>query len=129
MIYLASPYSHQTASVRRQRYSEVFDLTGAMLRQGHNVFSPIAYSHPLAEKFELPQGWEWWLKLDYEFLRMCDTLLVYQLFGWEESKGVVDEINFATERNIKTLSISEYNARRVINDNTEISALWKELVR
>lgn len=129
MIYIASPYSHQSTTVREERYQDAFDLAGVMLRQGYNAFSPIAYSHPLAEKFELPKGWEWWLKLDYEFLRKCDTLLVYQLFEWEESRGVTDEINFAAERNIKILSISEDNARRVIDDNIEISTLWKEFVR
>lgn len=54
MIYLASPYSHADPAVQRHRYKEAQRATAEMMIEGRVVFSPIAHSHPIAERFDLP---------------------------------------------------------------------------
>lgn len=98
MIYLASPYSHPDPAVRRWRYDKVCALTADLLQAGRHVFSPIVYSHSLAERFSLPGSWDFWQRVDLEFIDRCDEVLVYQLPGWEESVGVQAEIAYAKEQ-------------------------------
>ena len=59
MIYLASPYSHPDATVREARFQAACRATASLIRAGHEVFSPIAHSHPLAA-FGLPTDWSFW---------------------------------------------------------------------
>jgi nucleoside 2-deoxyribosyltransferase len=96
MIYLASPYSHPDSYVRERRFREACRASAALLRAGISVFSPIAHSHPVAH-FGLPIGWEFWERVDREFLSRCDVLAVLMLPGWRESVGVQAEIRLARE--------------------------------
>ena len=94
MIYLASPYSHPDAAVREQRFREACRATAVLLRAGHAVFSPIAYSHVLVEH-GLPSDWAFWERHDQELLARCDEVVVLQLDGWIDSVGVQAEIALA----------------------------------
>ena len=59
---------------------------------------PLVYAGELAQRgFHAPQGWYAW---DLQFLARSDELLVLQLPGWEESKGVLVEIAAAQARSI-----------------------------
>lgn len=62
LIYLASPYSHEDASVRQERYEIVSRVTALLISRGYVVFSPIAYSHPLNERIDIPV--EDWYRFD-----------------------------------------------------------------
>lgn len=58
----------------------------------------MVYSGELAQRgYHPPQGWYAW---DLQFLARADELLVLQLPGWEQSKGVLVEIAAAQARNI-----------------------------
>lgn len=100
IIYLAVPYYHIDPDVRRSRYEHVNKVTAYLLRAGNIVFSPITYSHVLGEYHNLPDGHEFWMNLDVEFLRRSDILIVLCLNGWRESRGVTQEIKIATEMDI-----------------------------
>lgn len=98
MIYLAAPYSHPDEDIRIARYNEISSMTvKIMMEDGDHVFSPITYAHPLAVKFGLSGGWDFWQSFDMEFIRRCDAVAVYMLKGWRESVGVNAEIQFAKE--------------------------------
>ncbi len=94
MIYLASPYSNPDPAIREQRFRAACRAAAALLRVGHAVFSPIAYSHALVEH-GLPGGWSFWEHHDRELLARCDEVIVLQLDGWIESVGVQAEIALA----------------------------------
>jgi nucleoside 2-deoxyribosyltransferase len=96
LIYLASPYSHADFRVRQRRFEEACRAAAALLRAGVSVFSPIAHSHPIA-RFGVPTSWDYWSRLDREYLARCDVLAVLTLIGWRESVGVQAEIAFARE--------------------------------
>lgn len=94
MIYLASPYSHSEPAVQEARFREACRAAAAMMRAGELVFSPIAYTHPIAA-FGLPGDWAYWERFDREMLKICTEVRVLQLDGWMQSKGASAEVDLA----------------------------------
>ncbi len=97
LIYLASPYSHADASVMQERFETICGVAARLMRDGVHLYSPIAHTHPIAVKGELPRGWEFWEQYDRKLLGACDEIWVCTLDGWRESKGVAAEIKIAEE--------------------------------
>lgn len=95
MIYLASPYSHDNASVRVGRFKAVCRHAARLMSEGQVVFSPIAHTHPLSVYGNLPTDWKFWEKYDTEIIRLCEKVVVLKLKGWEKSVGVQAEIRIA----------------------------------
>lgn len=100
MIYLATPYSHDDPNVRAARFDQACIIAGTLMNSGHLVFSPIAHSHPIALKCELPTTWDYWRRYDYRMLLCSTKLVVAMMDGWQESKGVQAEITIAKEFDI-----------------------------
>ena len=95
LIYLACPYSDPSEEVRLQRVVEADRVAGMLVGHGYAVFSPISYSHRLVKSVPASFG-DGWYEFDLEFLRRSDLVLVLQLPGWEQSRGVAlerDEAN------------------------------------
>lgn len=96
MIYLASPYSHQSEAVMETRYKIVLRLTAQLIfTQGEPVFSPIVYGHHMSREFDLGTDAEFWSMFNTAAQRACSSLYVACIAGWEQSKGVSAEIEFA----------------------------------
>lgn len=109
LIYLASPFAHPSATVREARLEAVRHVCGKMIDEGRIVLSPLVYAGELAQRgFHAPQGWYAW---DLQFLARADELLVLQLPGWEESRGVLVEIAAAQARNISIRLMSLEDAK------------------
>lgn len=105
LIYMASPYSHPQIAVREERFEEACEATAILFQLGRIVFSPIAHTHPLV-KYGLPEGdWEFYEENDLAVLRRCTSLMVLELPGWSESKGVAAEIRAA-----RILSVPEWHS-------------------
>lgn len=96
LYYLASPYSHEDGRVRQQRVEAAVIAMKHLLEKGYWVFGPICHSFCPDSYFE--DGEYDWMPLDLEILRRCDGLIVLMLEGWEKSKGVGMEIEFAVQR-------------------------------
>jgi nucleoside 2-deoxyribosyltransferase len=94
MIYLVSPYSHPDPAVREQRFRAACQAAAALMRAAHLVFSPVAHSHPIA-MCGLPTDWGFWQRQDLRLLAQCDAVVVLQLDGWVESRGVRAELEVA----------------------------------
>lgn len=105
MMYLASPYTHSDVHVREWRFREVCRAAAGLLRAGITVFSPIAHSHPIA-RFGMPTSWEFWSRVDREYLSRCDVLAVLTLPGWRESVGVQAEIQLARELGLPLIYVA-----------------------
>lgn len=102
LLYLASPFSHQNPIVRHQRYVAVCKAAGRYMRAGEIIFSPIAHSFAIEEHFDdgkIEDG-TFWLKQDFPILARCTKLVVLTLDGWEQSKGIAAEIEFAATHGI-----------------------------
>jgi hypothetical protein len=97
LIYLASPYSHPDPLVRLDRFDTVCCVAAKLMRDGMHLYSPIAHTHPIALKGDLPLGWEYWEQYDRKILEACTDLWVVTIDGWKESKGIAAEITIAGE--------------------------------
>lgn len=102
LSYLASPYTHADAEIRRRRYEAACQKAAELMLAGKTIFCPIAHSHPIAE--QMPEGkaidGEFWKRQDQPYIEMCDELIVLMLPGWAKSSGIAHEVMVATERRI-----------------------------
>lgn len=98
--YLACPYSDKLASVRQTRYLQVAEVTAKLLLKDIHVYSPIVHCHDLALRFKLPADFTFWCKYNYAMLAKASSLTLLELDGWETSKGVQAEIQYATNNSI-----------------------------
>ncbi len=94
MIYLASPYSHPDPVVREHRFQAACRAAAALVRAGCVVYSPIAHSHPIAQH-GLPTDWAFWGHQEHQHLERCDAVVVLQIPGWVQSRGVQAEVRLA----------------------------------
>jgi hypothetical protein len=95
MIYLASPYTHADPVIREQRFEAACARAAYLLQVGLHVYSPIAHTHPIAVRHNLPKGFEFWQNFDFDMIERCSTLEVLCIDGWEQSVGVQAELAYA----------------------------------
>lgn len=105
MIYLAGPYSDPSAGVREFRARKLTQLAATLTNEGHMVYSPITMFHEMAKVHQLRTDFEFYQKMNHHILDMCDEIIVYQLPGWDKSRGVQDEIEYGARSFIKTTYI------------------------
>ena len=103
LIYLACPYKHEDPEVMQQRFEAVTKAAVELMAEGYLVFSPITHSHPMASRFNLPGGWDFWKEFDTAFLVTCDELHILKLDGWEDSHGIAQETQMAKEWHMKVV--------------------------
>ena len=95
MIYLASPYTHPDAEVREARCKAAEDYMAYMLSNREWAISPIASTHYLATRHKLPGDHLFWMEYDARLINICDEVRVLGIPGWQESKGVKHELEYA----------------------------------
>ena len=95
LIFLASPYSHESAKVREIRYNDALEITTAILRRGRFIFSPIVFCHHIALQHKLPKDAAYWEAYNEAMLKVCDELYILCINGIDTSKGVHREIILA----------------------------------
>lgn len=100
LVYLATPYSSPDAQVMHDRFMSVNLVAAKLMSQGTHIFSPISHTHPIALAGDLPRGWEFWRTYDEAIMGCCCKMIVLFLPGWQESKGIQEEMTLA-----KTLGI------------------------
>lgn len=102
LVYLASPYSHPNPAKKEERFRLACEAAGTLMKSGQTVFSPIAHSHPIEQHFRdgRAEGHDFWLKQDFAVLAHCSKLVVLAIDGWEKSKGVAAEMEFAAQHGI-----------------------------
>jgi nucleoside 2-deoxyribosyltransferase len=114
MIYLASPYTAKTKELQEEKYQSVLRLCGKLLKERHNVWSPIVHCHTMAVLFDLPTDFVFWKQYNHDFIRRSDAVWIACIDGWEQSKGVADEIEFANLLGIPVSHVIEHEGKVVI---------------
>ena len=94
-IYLATQYT----DVELESFNNANKIAGALMNDGHIVFSPISHTHPIACECEMLKDWSFWKDFDYAFIEWCDELWVCSFGDWKKSKGVCAEIEIANSLN------------------------------
>lgn len=100
MIFISSPYTSINHVKTEINYREAASYAAHLTSLGHIAISPIAYGHNLAAFRSMPLNWEFWKEFCISFLSKCSSIHVLMLDGWQESKGVSAEIEYAEENNI-----------------------------
>jgi len=91
-VYLCSPYTHESAEVRHDRYIAVCRAARALQKRGYPVFSPICHSHGIEIVCDFLEGHEYWMNQDLPLLCGASQVYVLMLDGWEQSRGIAAEI-------------------------------------
>jgi hypothetical protein len=90
--YVGSPYSKYPDGLEAA-FRQVCRITGALIAEGINAYSPIAHTHPVAVHSGMdPLDHSIWLKADAPLMRAACGLIVCKMTGWEESVGLAHEI-------------------------------------
>lgn len=98
-IYLCVPYSSPDPDVRKWRVEQANIKAAELMMQGHLVFSPLSHSHPISFHCKVdPCDHDFWLKQDLWILDICDEMHILCLDGWEKSKGIATEIEYAKSK-------------------------------
>ena len=100
LIYLASSYGHRDPAVMQDRYGLVCQAAADMVAEGQMAISPIAYGHTLLGYREMPGDWTFWESFCISLLAKCERIVVLQMDGWQESRGVQAEIRYAEAHGI-----------------------------
>lgn len=71
------------------------------MQKGYVVFCPIAHSHPVAEAMgSRATDHNFWMVQDLPLLAKASRLVILKLPGWEYSKGIAEESDFARANGI-----------------------------
>lgn len=98
LVYLATPYSKDKRSIHHA-FVDACTFAGNLLKQGIKVYSPIAHCHMIALYGAIdPLDHEIWLPFDEAMMDVCEALIVAEMPGWTESKGVLHEIAYFEAR-------------------------------
>lgn len=114
--YLATPYSSHPQG-RLIAYIEACEQAGLLMQAGINVFSPISHTHGIAEhaKIDGHSDNAVWDRVDFPFVMHARGMILCQLPGWMESKGIARE------------SVAFFNTRRPIIQMTPNVIPFREL--
>lgn len=94
LVYLATPYSKYPAGIDAA-FRDAAALAAKLLINGVKVYSPIAHTHPLAIYGGLdPLDHAILMPFDEAMMAASSALLVAQMQGWRDSKGIAHEIEF-----------------------------------
>jgi len=92
-IYLATVYSKYHEGLEAAHHIAARRLAD-LIRAGVPAFSPIVHCHSAARHGEIdPLDHDIWIPADAPFVRNASGLLVHQMHGWRESKGIQIEID------------------------------------
>lgn len=98
--YLASPYSTNAgAALKHRRFQDICRISADLISHGYHIFSPIAQCHGIAIYGSLQCNFEAWLEYDKLMISKCTGVMVVNMVGFMESKGVNAEIAIALDQN------------------------------
>jgi Domain of unknown function (DUF1937) len=104
MIYIASPYTSKDPTIMTYRYMKVREFTAEGLKEGFILYSPIVHCHPMAEAHNMPRDFQFWSDYNIQMISASKEVIILQLPGWEESRGIVEEISYCKSAEIPILS-------------------------
>ena len=115
LIYLAAPYTDPDPEVSALRAAQAaYAAAMLMSRYGFVVFSPITHWHAVVDHLPLEKAisHDFWMEQCIPVLDRCDELHILRLPGWERSRWVKYEWDFAVRMNkpIHTVDIYTLHA-------------------
>lgn len=94
-FYVASPYTDTDPKIRARRYEAVEKFAAFLCLQRVWAFVPIMHSHHMGLKHKLPYEFEFWNEWNQAMIRPSRGVIVFEIEGWDESRGIAAELEFA----------------------------------
>lgn len=97
--YLATVYSKHPEGLEAA-YQDACKMTMFMQENGWHVFCPIVHSHGPSSYItnkDLKNSHEFWLDIDFRFVRQSKGLIICMMTNWKNSYGIGKEIELAKE--------------------------------
>lgn len=91
LIYVASPYTLYPGGTDKA-FKDISVVTGMLVGNGLNVFSPIVHAHPI-KPHVAETSFEFWINYDRAFMKKAGALVVAMMDTWEKSRGIQVEID------------------------------------
>jgi hypothetical protein len=110
--YLASPYSHSDSRVMNERYQMTMKCAAWFLAGGTFVYSPIVHCHTMALVHDMPKDASFWMPYNYAMLERARSLIILTLDGWQDSRGIDLESEFARSHAIPLSFVHPSTFRR-----------------
>ncbi len=116
--YLASPYSHSDKAIQEQRVKQVAEKAVQLINSGIPVISPIVHNVGLINHCNdaMEGGWHNWGRLDEAMLSSCKYMIIYEMDGWKESKGIEAEKEICERLNIPVIKITELTEMSIVRE-------------
>jgi len=105
LYYLASPISTKDPLLLWGRYEAASRALARLITAGHLCYSPMTHWMSAVATWHLPMNWAFWEPISRNFHQRCDAMIVLQLPGWEESKGVQTEISWGLASNMSIFTV------------------------
>jgi len=99
MYYIASPFTSTDIARELNRYEIALRTTWNFMNNKINCFSPIIYGFGFYRAGLTKGDYITWLNTNRMWMFKSDGLIVLQLAGWQQSKGVLNEIDYFLKRN------------------------------
>lgn len=109
LIYLASPYSHSDPRVMAYREEQVNSVAAHLyLKHKVSIIPPIMISAVMKRHLgnTIGTSFKEWRNVDLRYIAACDEVWVVTMSGWNQSIGVIAEIEYAKKNNIPVKYIS-----------------------
>jgi len=113
MIIVGGSYSHKDDSVKKARIQIIANACIKLMADGKTnlAVSPLLYGLTLIDYTEkdgvkLSDSYKFWQEFCLGFVRAGDEFNVLDMEGWEQSKGLADEIKEAKKLNIPVYLIN-----------------------
>lgn len=110
-IYLASPYTSDNVVLMETRYRLALHAAAVLANAGYIVYSPIAYTHVMATKYNIqPTNSDWWVDFDESFVKNWATVIaILMIPGYRQSSGVKREIDMARDAGLLEIHLTMEN--------------------
>ena len=104
MIIVSGPFSSKDPVIKQQRVDTIAKACAKLMLEGKTpvAMSPLLYGLSIIDKsgHNLPDNYEFWEEFCKTFVTKGDTLYVLDMEGWQDSTGVMGEIEEAKNCNI-----------------------------
>lgn len=92
LYYLSTVYSSCPDGLEKA-YEDTKEAVVNLTLAGYSVFSPILYNHQLQhlpefKSFSSYDSKRNWLTEDIPYMKICDSLIIYQMENWTRSIGI-----------------------------------------
>lgn len=126
LIYLASPYYHERATVRWARAQEsAYVAAKLMFQLEAAVYAPVATGDAVHTHIPVSvrHDHEFWLSRDLVMLARCDAIALLPMSGWRESRGVTRELAFARAHDLPLILIQDFKGKYLPPEKAELDRL------